>query len=119
METEAAAASVSDMLEQMRTYDSELNKQELKLFHANDKAQHEAKVHAEAKELITITSRLYWRARELFDRHKPKDIRDVSAYVTVTGALGGGGYYAASIIIDKLTPLMQWFGKLMTALPPL
>lgn len=113
--TESATASVEKMLEDMRAYDDELTALKLKITDARERVQHEAKVQAEAKELITITSRLFWRAREAVEKYRPKDIHEIAAYV---GA-ATGGYPAAVIIINQLTPVMQWFGKLLTALPPI
>ena len=113
--TESATASVTNMLDQLKDHDAHLNLQKLRLSTAPELARYDATVQAEAKEIITITSRLYHRAKEAYEKIGPKNVQDMAAY----SVLGDVSIKGAKIIIDQLGPVMAWFAKLLAALPPL
>ncbi len=112
-QTDAATASVAQVLAEMRRHDDALNTEEIRVYSGHDQHRFGSAVEAEAKEVITHTSRLYWRARAA---QMWRAAEAMQMAVTISGKTVPE---IARILTEALTPLMHGFGQLLQGLPPL
>lgn len=117
--TDAATQSVQDVLDQLKAHDDRLNALHIKAYSENDAEKLEVAVEAETKELITLTSRLYWRARQVLGTAGKVSWRAGEGAAIVCSTSGKSLAEISQFITTKLGPLMHKFMALVNGLPPL
>ncbi len=115
LETEAAMASMREVLRDLRQVDDKLNEFAIKVFTDREKAKLDRAVAAETKELASIGAVVYFRAKQVVQAARQHG-GDLAIMATVTGKTVPE---IAQTVMNALRPLMEKLAELLTVLPPL